>query len=92
MVNVHFVDNGQIKVLLNDRLSNVRGQIGMSFDHGHRAGTPPFIGGLKQSGRANGKCWNDVQTESCGMVVVDQKNNVWFVVLHPLLAKFIALK
>ena len=92
MVNIHFVHNGQVKILLNHRVGDVGGQFRMAFDHRHRARSPAFIGWLKLRGCANGKSWNHVQAEGGGMIVVDQEDHIGLVVLHPLFAIFIAFK
>ena len=90
MVHVHLVDDGQVKVLLNDRLRNVRSQLGVTFNHRHRAWAPAFVGRLVLGSGADGKGGNQVRAESRGMVVEHQKNHVWFVVLHPLSREVIA--
>ena len=92
MVNVHLVDDGEIKVLLNDRLCNVRCQLWMALNYRHRPRTPAFIGRLKLGCGTDGKGWNKVKTEGSCVVVVDQKNDIRLVVLHPLLAVLVALK
>ena len=92
VVNVHFVDDGQVKVLLNHRLCNMRSQLRMALHHRHRARAPAFISWMVRRGGANGKSGNHVQTERCGVVVEHQKNHVGSVVLHPLFRVFVALE
>ena len=45
VVHVHLVDDGQVEILLDHRLRNVRGQFGVA-DDGHRARAPAFVGRL----------------------------------------------
>ena len=90
VVHVHLVDDGQVKVLLNDRLRDVAGQLGMAFDHRHRARPPAFISGLVLGCGADGEGRNQVGAESRRMVVEHQKNHVRLVVLHPLLGEVVA--
>ena len=92
MVHVHFVDDGEVKVLLDDRMRNVRGQFRVSMHHGHGPGAPAFVSGLKLRGGANGKGGDEVQAEGRGMVVVDQENHIGRVVLEPLLGVFVTLE
>ena len=92
VVYIHLVDDGQVKIVLNHRLRNVRGQFRVADDRGHRARSPAFVGGLKLCRRANGEGRNHVQAESRGVVVVDQENDIRRVVLDPLLGKVVALE
>ena len=47
---------------------------------------------LAKIGATDGKCGNKVQAECSCVVVVDQENDIWFVVFHPLLAIFVTCK
>ena len=92
MVHVHFVDDGQVKVLLDDGLRNVRGQRGVALHHGHGAWAPALVGRRVLCRCANGECGNHVQAEGRGVVVVYQENHIRSVVLHPLLRELVAFE
>jgi hypothetical protein len=92
VVHVHLVDDGEVEVLLDDRLGDVRGQVRMADDGGHRARAPALVGRLKLRRGADGKGGNHLQAEGGGVVVVDQEHDVGLVVLHPLLGEFVALE
>ena len=90
VVHVHLVDDGEVEVLLDDRVCNMRSEGGMAFHYGHRTRTPAFIGRLEAGGATNGKRGNDVEAESGGVVVVDQNDHVRLLLGYPFLALGIA--
>ncbi|MNV55261.1 hypothetical protein D3C71_1474910 [compost metagenome] len=90
VVHGHLVDDGEVKVLLDDRLRNVRGQVRMTNDLGHGARAKALIGHFIFGSGADGERGDQVQAEGRGVVVVDQEDHVGLVVLDPLLAKVIA--
>src|SRR5947208_17081482 len=59
-------------------------------DHiGYLPRAPSFISDVEFGGSADGERWDQVETERCGVVVVDEENHVGRVVLHPLLGELI---
>ena len=92
VVHVHLVHDGQVKVLLNDRLRDVRGQLRMTLDLGHWAWSPAFVGRRVLGRSANRKGRDHVQAESCCVVIEHQEDHVRLVILHPLLGEVIACK
>jgi hypothetical protein len=76
VVDVHLVDDGQVEVVLDDAVGDVRGQLRVADDLGDGAGAPPLVGGLELGGGADGEGGNEVQAEGRGVIVVDEKDDV----------------
>ena len=92
MVHLELVDDGQVKVLLDDGLGDVRRQLRVALDLGHRARAIALVGGLKFGRSANGKGRDHAQVEVGGVVVIDQVDHVRCVLFHPGLARLIAFE
>src|SRR5579859_362090 len=45
VVDIDFIDDRQIEVVLDHRMSDMRGELRMPLDRGHRKGSPAFVGG-----------------------------------------------
>lgn len=73
MVHLQVVDDGQVKVLLDDGLRNMRGQLWVTLDLGHRACAIAFVGWLELGSCANRKRGDHTQVERGRVVVVDEK-------------------
>ena len=63
MVDVHFVDHGQVEVILNNRLHDVPGEVRVPLDVRHRARPPAFVGGFELLSATNGKRRKQVKAE-----------------------------
>ena len=92
MVDIHLVDDGQVEIVLDHRLRDMRRQFGMTDHGGHWPRTPAFVGRRVTGSGADRKGRDHVQTESCCMVVVDQEDHVGSVVGHPLLGDLVAFE
>ena len=86
VIDLQVIDDGQVKVLLNDRLRNVRGQARVALDLGHGARAVAFVGRLELGGGADGKGGDHAQVKVGGVVVVDEEDHVGRVLFHPLFA------
>ena len=88
MVDIHLVHDGEIEVLLDDALGDVRGELGSPTYHGHRPRTPAFIRGCEFRGASDGKRRDDLEAERGGVIVVNQEDHVGRICGHPLPGEF----
>src|SRR5450756_2084185 len=63
-----------------------------ALDHWYRPRTPALIGGLELLRAADGEGGDHVQAKSRGVVVVDEKDDIGSMGLHPRLGRLIALE
>jgi hypothetical protein len=92
MVHVHLVDDGEVEVLLDDRLRDVRGQFRVAHDLGHRARPQPSSAGSNSAAVPMAKVGIRSRLKAGGVVVVDQEDHVGQVLLHPLLGRLVTRK
>ena len=85
VVDLHLVDDGEIELVENDRLGDVRGERGVTLHHRHRARAPALVGG-REFGRAAEREGRDhLDRERRGVVVVNQDDDVGLRFRHPFL-------
>jgi len=85
VVDLHLVDDGEVELVQDDRLGDMRGELGMALDHRHRARPPPFVGGRELGRAAEREGRHDLDREGGGMVVVDHDRHVGLGLGHPFL-------
>src|SRR5215831_20964896 len=76
VVDIHLVDDGEVEVLLDDRLGDMSGELGMPDHLWHRPRAPSFVGRYVVRRRANGDGRDQIEAEGGGMVVEYQEDEV----------------
>ena len=76
VVDVHLVDDRQVKIALDHRLRDVGRELGMSLDDRHRSRPPALVGGRKALGAADCERRDDIEAERRCVVVVDQQHYI----------------
>ncbi len=85
VIDLHLVDDGEVELVQNDRLGDMRRELGMALHHRYRTRPPAFVRGRKLGGAAEREGRNDLDREGGGMVVVDHDGDVGLGLRHPLL-------
>src|SRR5579863_1060434 len=92
VVDVHLVDDGQIKIVLDHRLRDMGGELRVTDHLGYRARAPALVGHRELRRGADREGRDEIQAERVGVIVIDQKDDVRLLVLQPLLGEFVALE
>ena len=90
VVDVEPVHEGQVEVVEDDALGDVRGELGVADDVGDRPRSPSLVGDAVPARRADGERRDDVQAEGGGVVVVDEEHHVRRVLAHPVARRLVA--
>ena len=90
MIDIHSVDDGEIEIVLDHRLRDVRRQLRMPFHDRHRPRPPAFIGGCELRRAADGEGRNEIEAESRRVIVVDQEDDVGRVLRDPRFRRLVA--
>ena len=85
VIDLHLVDDGEVELVENDGLRDVRGERGMALDHRHRARAPALVGGRKLRRAAEREGRDHLHREGGGVVVVDHDRDVRLGLRHPFL-------
>src|SRR5262245_54660470 len=92
VVDVHLVDDGEIEIILDHRLRDMRGELGMTDHLRHRARSPTLVGRVEFGGRADREGRDEIEAEGGGVIVEHKKDHVWLLLLLPLLGEVVALE
>src|SRR5450759_295679 len=92
VVDVHLVDDGQIEIVLDHRLRDVRRELRMANHLGHRTRTPALVGRREFGRGADREGRNHLEAERVGVVVVDEKDDGRLVILQPLPGEIVTLE
>ena len=76
MIDLHLVDDGEVELVEDDRLRDMRGELGMPLHHRHRPRAPAFVGGRKFRRAAERESRDHLDRECGGVVVVDHDGDV----------------
>ena len=76
MIDRHFIRDGHVEFIENQRFGQMPGEFGVPLHHGHRARTEALIGDGELVGNANQEGGNDLQGKRGRMVVVDHDGDV----------------
>ena len=85
VIDLHLVADGEIELVEDDRLRDVRGELRMALHHRHRARSPAFVGGREFRRAAEREGRDDLDRERRGVIVVDDDGDVGLGLRHPLL-------
>src|SRR5581483_8913395 len=85
VIDLHLVDDGEIELVEDDRLRDVRGEFGMALDHRHRARAPALVGGREFGRTAERERRDQVDRKRRGVVVIAHDRDVGFQLPQPLL-------
>ena len=91
-VSASCVDDGEVEVVLDHALRDVRRELGMADDLGHGTRTPAFVGGLELGGRADCECRDYLERERGSVIVVYQEDDVRPLLPFPLLGELVAVE
>src|SRR5262245_54015939 len=64
----------------------------MTCQAGYGSWPPALIGNFKFSGTTDCKSWNQVEVERCGVIVVDEENDIGRMVLYPFFGELVPAK
>ncbi len=92
VVDLHPVDDGEIEIILDHGLRDMRRELRMADHLGHRTRAPALVGYRKLGRGADRKGRDDIEAEGVGVIVVDEENHVRLVILQPLLGEVVALE
>src|SRR5215468_3086584 len=92
MVDVDLVDDGEIEIVLDHRLRDVPGELGMADHLRHRARTPALVGRLEFGAGADREGRDEIEAEGGGVIVEHQEDHVGLLLLLPLLGEVVALE
>ena len=85
VVDLHLVADGEVELVEDHRLRDVRGELGMALHHRHRARAPALVGGREFGRAAEREGRHDLDRERRRVVVVDDDGDVGLRLLHPFL-------
>ena len=92
MIHFEIIAYGQVKGIQYDGLGYMPRQVRVANHRRYRSWTPAFISYFKGLTAADGESRNDTQVKSTGMIVIDENDDIGFVVGLPLFGKFKTLK
>jgi len=92
VIDVHAVDYREVEVLLNHRLGDVTGELGVAAHHRHRPGAPALIRRGELLGTADGESGHDIEAEGAGVIVVEEQDDVGLLLGDPTTREVVAGK
>jgi hypothetical protein len=90
VIHIHAIDDGEIEIILDHRMRNVRRQLRMPFHDRHRPRPPTFIGGFVLRRTADREGRNEIEVESGRVIVVNQEDDVGCVSRKPRFGGLVA--
>ena len=90
VVDTHVVDEGQVEVLADDRVRDVRRQRRMPDHRRHRPGAPALVGRLVLWRHAEREGRHHLEAEGVGVIIEDQHHGIGRVGRHPFACGLIA--
>ncbi len=85
VVDLHLVDDGEVELVEDHGLRDVRGERGMALHHRHRARTPALVGRRKLRRATECEGRDHLHREGRGVVVIDHDGHVGLGLGHPFL-------
>ena len=76
VIDFHLVADGEIELVEDDRLRDVRGERRMALDHRHRARAPAFVGRREFRGAAEREGRDQIDRERRGVIVIDDDRHI----------------
>jgi hypothetical protein len=90
VVDIHLVDDGQVEVVLDHALRDMRGELRMADDLRHGPRSPAFVGRLELGRGADRERGNDLERERARVVVVHEEDDVRAMLPLPFLRELVA--
>src|SRR5665213_3578318 len=92
VMDVHLVDDGQVEIVLDHRLGDMRCQFRMADHVRHRARPPALVSRDEFRRSTDRKGRDDIEAESVGMIIVDEKDHIRLLILEPLFGDLVTLE
>ncbi len=92
VIDRHLVDQGEVEVVSDQRVSDVRREFGVALDTWDGTRPVPFVRRRVRRPGAEHEGRDERQVERCRMVVVDQEDDIGHVVPLILLGELVALE
>ncbi len=92
MIHVHLVHDGEIELIQDQRLRQVRCELWMPLNDRHWSRPPALIGGLKLRRTAKRERGNQLERECGRVIVVDEDDHIDLLLGNPLLGEFKTLE
>src|SRR5262249_45074742 len=85
VIDRHLVDDGEVELVEDHRLGDVRGERRMTLYDRHRARAPALVGRRKVRRAAERERGNEIDRESRSVVVIDDNGDIGLGLAHPFL-------
>ncbi len=85
VIDFHLVADGEVELVEDHRLRDMRGQRRMALDHRHRPRAPALVGWRELGGAAQRESRDQIDRECRGVIVIDDDGDVGLGLAHPLL-------